>query len=136
MATSLASDLLLIPLLEKLPGRWVIRTSATVTSLIYPAMLFSPWLPFKIFLAVALRFTTLGWYSVLQGEAYATLPGRSGTVMALNAISGVIGGAMAWLTGWVAAQAGLPVAMWLLLLGPLSLVLFVPRPARRQTSTP
>jgi hypothetical protein len=36
---------------------------------------------------------------------------------------------LAWLVGWVAGQAGLPAAMWLLLFGPVSLALFIPRPA-------
>jgi len=36
------------------------------------------------------------------------------------------------LVGWVASLAGLPTAMWLLLLAPVSLILFVPKPARRE----
>jgi hypothetical protein len=40
----------------------------------------------------------------------------------------LLGAGLVWLVGWVANAYGLPVAMWLLLLGPLSLALFVPRP--------
>jgi FSR family fosmidomycin resistance protein-like MFS transporter len=68
----------------------------------------------------------MGWYQVLQGEAYATVPGRSGTVMAIGSLAGLVGGALVWLVGWVAGQAGLQAAMWLLLLGPVSLALFTP----------
>jgi FSR family fosmidomycin resistance protein-like MFS transporter len=64
---------------------------------------------------------------VLQGEAFAAVPGRSGTVMAINSIVGMLGGGISFLIGWVAAQAGLPAALWLLLIGPVSLVLFVPK---------
>jgi FSR family fosmidomycin resistance protein-like MFS transporter len=64
----------------------------------------------------------------LQGEAYAVLPGRSGTVMAVSSLAGLAGSFQAWLVGWLASQVGLGLAMWFLLLGPLSLILFVPRP--------
>jgi FSR family fosmidomycin resistance protein-like MFS transporter len=131
MFTSLLADLAVIPLLEKVPGRTLVRISAAFTAVVYVIWLSVPWIWAKIGLAMVLRFSTLGWYSVLQGEAYATLPGRSGTVMALNSLAGLLGGALVWLIGWTAGQAGLPKAMWLLLLGPVSLVLFVPRVEKR-----
>jgi len=82
----------------------------------------------KVVLLIALRLATLGWYPVLQGEAYAAAPGRSGVVNAVRSITGLIDAALATLVGWVASQAGLSSAMWLLLAGPLALALFVPRP--------
>ena len=132
MLTGLVSDLLLIPLLERVPGRRLVRISAGASVLIYAAWLLAPWVWAKLVLAVLIRFSTLGWYQVLQGEAYAALRGRSGTVMALNSLAGLLGGALIWLVGWTAEQAGLPLAMWLLLLGPLSLLLCVPRPSHTQ----
>jgi hypothetical protein len=47
--------------------------------------------------------------------------------MAINSLSGLLGGGLVWLVGWIAELAGLPAAMWLLLLGPISLALFTPR---------
>jgi len=126
MLAGLAADLILIPLLERLPGRLVVRASAALALLAYPAWLLAPWPAVKVALMIATRLSTLGWYQVLQGEAYAAAPGRSGTVMALNSLSGLLVGAFAWLVGWTANRVGLSIAMWLLLLGPLSLVLFVP----------
>jgi len=38
-----------------------------------------------------------------------------------------LGGGIAFMIGWVAAQAGLPAAMWILLVGPVCLVLFLPK---------
>ena len=128
MLTGLAADLVLIPLLERLPGRRVVRFSAAFVAVIYPLWLLSPWPWAKVLLAVVLRFSTLGWYQVMQGEAYASMPGRSGTVMALNSLAGVLGGALAWFIGLAAERVGLQTAMWLLLLGPVCLALFVPRP--------
>jgi len=79
-------------------------------------------------LMVGVRFSTIGWYQVLQGEAYAAVPGRSGTVMAITSAAGLIGGVIVWIVGIVANQAGLQAAMWLLLAAPVALVIFVPRP--------
>lgn len=126
MVTSLAADLLLIPLLERVRGLTVVRAAAGLACLVYPAMLLAPWPGVKVALALLVRCTTLGWYPVLQGQAYASLPGRSGTVMAIHAVINVISLSLVWLVGWMAAQAGLPAAMWLLLMGPAALVAFIP----------
>lgn len=127
MAASLAADLVLIPLLERFPGRLIVRLSAGVVIVLYTSWLLVPWVWAKIALVVLIRLATLGWYQVLQGEAYSAVPGKSGTVMALSSAFGLPAGAVAALIGWVAEQAGLPVALWLLLAGPLSLLLFVPK---------
>src|SRR4030067_1781676 len=55
--------------------------SVAITAVIYITWLLVPWPFAKITLMILLRFSTLGWYPVLQGEAYASAPGRSGTVM-------------------------------------------------------
>ncbi len=127
MGASLLSNILLIPILEKFPGRKVVRLSAAISGILYEAWLLAPWLWAKIGLIVLIKLVTLGWYEVLQGEAFAAVPGRSGTVMTINSFTGLLAEGIAFMIGWVAAQAGLPAAMWILLLGPVSLVLFVPR---------
>ncbi len=58
----------------------------------------------------------------------ASAPGKSGTVVAIGSVFGLFGGGIAWLIEWFAYQVSLPVAMWLLLLGPVCLILLVPRP--------
>ncbi len=135
MLASLGADLALIPLLERIPGRRLVRISAVVTTLIYATWLLAPWPMAKIILAIAIRSSTLGWYSVLQGEAYASVPGRSGTVMAINSAAGLLGGVLVWLIGWIASQAGLPLAMWLLIVGPLALALGMPKECSKIEST-
>jgi FSR family fosmidomycin resistance protein-like MFS transporter len=129
----LLSDIVLIPLLERLPGRNLVRASALVSLLVYSGILLAPWAVVKIALLTLLRLTTLGWYSVLQAEAYAAAPGRSGAVMAISSCAGLAGGFFTWAIGLVANQAGLPAALWLLMLGPISLLLGVPRPAKGDT---
>jgi len=127
MLAGLVSNLILVPLLERVPGRTLVRISAALVIPLYAAWLLAPWVWAKIGLIILIKLVTLGWYEVLAGEAYATVPGRSGTVAAIGSVAGVLGGGLVWLVGWVAEQAGLSAAMWLLLLGPVCLVLFMPR---------
>ena len=127
MGAGLISNIVLIPLLDRYPGRVLVRLSAGVSAVLYAAWLLAPWLWAKIVLIVLIKLVTLGWYEVLQGEAFGEAPGRSGTVMAINSLIGVLGGGIAFLIGWVAARAGLQAALWILLTGPVSLVLFVPK---------
>lgn len=127
MAASLVSNIALVPLLERFPGLKLVRASAWVSGVLYTAWLLAPWLWVKIALIVLIKLTSLGWYEVLQGEAFASVPGRSGTVMAVNSLIGPLAGVISFLVGLLASRAGLPAAMWILLLGPLILVLFVPR---------
>ena len=102
-------------------------TYDTTEAVLYLAFLLAPWAAVQIGLVMLVKLLTLGWYSVLQGEAYAAAPGRSGTVMALTSLGSLLGGIFPWLIGVAAQELGLRQAMWLLLLGPLSLILFVPR---------
>jgi FSR family fosmidomycin resistance protein-like MFS transporter len=127
MLSSLAADVALIPLLERLPGRTVVRASAALSVVFYAAWLLVPWMAAKILLMILVRLSTMGWYQVLSGELYASARGRSGTVSAISSLTSLLGGGMAWLVGWIASQAGLPAAMWLLLIGPLSLAVLTPR---------
>jgi len=128
MAAGLAANVALIPLLERVPGRKLVRLTAVFAGLAYAAWLLAPWIWAKVALAIVVRLFTLGWYEVLSGEAYASLPGRSGTVAAIGSLMGMLGGALVWFVGWTAGQASLQAAMWLLLAGPIALMLFVPKP--------
>jgi nitrate/nitrite transporter NarK len=135
MAASLASDIVLIPLLERVPGRRVVRVSSAAVAVLYPIWLLAPGLGAKIVLVLMIKFLTLGWYSVLQGEVYASAPGRSGTVAAITSLSGILGSVFPWVIGWSAERLGLESAMWILLLGPICLALFVPRPETQSKPT-
>jgi MFS transporter, FSR family, fosmidomycin resistance protein len=128
MGAGLISDLVVVWLLERFPGRRVVRISAGIIAILFPAWLLVTGVPMKIILMVAIRLLGLGWYTVLMGEAFAAAAERKGTFMAINAsLGGLLSSFFPWLVGWTAAQAGLQNAMWLLLLGPLSLLLLLPR---------
>jgi FSR family fosmidomycin resistance protein-like MFS transporter len=68
-----------------------------------------------------------GWYSVLQARLYSVMLGQSGTVMTVGNIYGLVGGLIPLALGWVAQRFDLRVTMWLLLLGPIALMVGIPR---------
>jgi len=103
-----------------------VRISAALVAGLYALWLWLPGLPAKLILLVVIGVGRLGWYAVLQGEAYATRPGSSGTVMAVNALSAFAAGAVSAGLGYAAQHLGLGGAMWLLIIGPLALTLLIP----------
>ncbi|MCC6190783.1 MAG: MFS transporter [Anaerolineales bacterium] len=123
----LAGDALLIPLLERVRGLAYLRFSALVTLVLFPAFLLVPAYWTKLLLLALMGLCNAGWYAILQGQLYSSLPGQSGTAMAVNALFGLAVGFTPAVFGWVAQQAGLPVTMWLLLLGPIALFIGLPR---------
>jgi len=128
MLAGLTADLLLLPLLEKFNGRWIVRISAAMVIPLYAAFLLAPWPLIKVGLVVLIKLSTLGWYAVMEGEAFASVPGRSGTVSAIGSLSGLLMGGLIAALGWIAESVSLQLTMWLLLAGPVALALFVPRP--------
>lgn len=123
----LSGDVLLIPLLERVRGLALLRRSSVVVLGLYLAWLIIGWLPAKYVLLALIVLGTTGWYQVLQGQAYAALPGKSGTVMAAGSLAGLVGSAIPFALGLIAERLGLGAAMWLLAIGPLSLMLFLAR---------
>ena len=115
----------LIPLLGLVRSLTYLRTSAAVTLLLFPIFLLVPSYGAKLVLLGLMGLANSGSYAILKGQLYSALPGQSGTVMAIDSGFSLIAGATpAWL-GWVAQRAGLPVTMWLLLLGPIALLIGV-----------
>jgi FSR family fosmidomycin resistance protein-like MFS transporter len=131
LLSGLAGDFLTVRLLERMPGRRLVSISAGMVAIVYALWLLVPGLPAKLGLLVLVGVGRLGWYAVLQAEAYATLPDRSGTVMAVNALTAFAGGAVSAGLGLAAERMGLGGAMWLLLAGPIALLLFVPEARSR-----
>jgi FSR family fosmidomycin resistance protein-like MFS transporter len=60
------------------------------------------------------------------------MPGQSGTVVALGNIFGWLSGFVPLVLGWVAQAFDLRATMWLLLLGPVALMVGLPRPGTPQ----
>jgi len=125
--TGLLSDLLLIPLLEKVSGLQYLRLSALLVLVIFPSFLLAPTWPIKLILVGVLGFLNAGWYAIPKGQLYTAMPGQSGTVMTIDNLFGIVGALIPLGMGWLAYNFGLDVAIWLVILGPLALLLGIPR---------
>jgi FSR family fosmidomycin resistance protein-like MFS transporter len=114
LAADLTGSAVLIPVLERRPGRLVLRASAGAALALYPAFLLVPGFWPKVCALAALSAVTPAWYPVLEAELYASLPGRSGVAVSLNSAAALAGGlgplAVGYLAGWLGlgwALAGL-----------------------------
>lgn len=123
----LLGDFLLIPLLERVDGLAYLRLSATIELVLFVTLLLVPTFWIKLALLGLLGFFNAGWYAILQGRLYTEMPGQSGTAMAVNNITGLINGQIPLLLGIVAQHFGLGLMMWLLLAGPIALLVGLPR---------
>ena len=123
----LLGDFLLIPLLEKVSGLAYLRVSVLLELLLFPAFLLVPGMIPKFALLGLLGFFNAGWYAILKGRLYSSMPGKSGTVMTLDNVFGLLGKLLPFGIGLAAQFFGLKYAMWLLLLGPIALLMGLPR---------
>ena len=123
----LVGDLLLIPLLERVQGIRYLRVSALVVLALFPAFLLAPDFGGKLVLLGALGFFNAGWYAILQAGLYSAMLGQSGTALAVKNVSGLVAGFIPLALGLIAQRLSLQVAMWLLLLGPVALLIGLPR---------
>lgn len=125
--TGLLGDLLIIPILERVRGLTYLRYSAVLNFVLYVAFLLAPGIIPKIILLASVGIFNSGWYSVLQGQLYSAMPGRSGTVLTVTNIFGLFGSIVPFAIGAAAQAFGLDLAMWLLLLGPIAIFIGIPR---------
>lgn len=121
----LLGDFLVIPLLERLPGMIYLRFSVMLELILYPLFLLVPIFSWKLVFLAFIGFFNAGWYAILRARLYAEMPGKSGTTIAVNNISGLVGSLIPFGLGLFATRWGLPAAMWLLAAGPLVVLLGV-----------
>lgn len=119
----LLGDFALIPLLERVRGLRYLRWSALIELLLFPAMLLAPGFALKLVLLGSLGFFNSGWYAILQAQLYAALPGQSGVALAVKNLSGLVAGLIPLALGLAAQRLGLGTAIWLLLAGPIALLI-------------
>lgn len=123
----LIGDVLILPVLERVSGVAYVRLSAAAVAAAFAAFLVFPSMGVKLALLGVLGLLTSGWYAVLQARLYTLLPAQSGTVMALGSVSAVLAGLVPIVLGGLAQRFGVQAALWALLVGPLALVLGLPR---------
>lgn len=123
----LLGDLLLLPLLERVKGLDYLRVSVQLELVLFPAFLLAEPLWLKFALLGLLGFFNSGWYSILKGNLYSELKGQSGSMLVLDNAAALLGRLIPLGIGLAAERFGLASAMWLLLAGPLALLLGLPR---------
>jgi len=119
----LLGDFALIPLLERVRGLRYLRWSALIELLLFPAMLLTPDFTLKLVLLGMLGFFNSGWYAILQAQLYEALPGQSGVALVAKNLSGLVAGLIPLVLGLAAQHWGLGTAIWLLLAGPIVLLI-------------
>jgi FSR family fosmidomycin resistance protein-like MFS transporter len=123
----LVGGLGVIALLRRVDGLRYLRVSALAAVVLLPAFLLVPGTPAKLVLLAALGIATAGWYSIPKARLYDALSGQSGAALTLGSVAGLIAGTFPLAIGLVAERYGIGAALWLLLAGPLVLLLGVPR---------
>ena len=118
----LPGDLLLLPLLERVRGLSYLRVSTACTALLFPAFLLAEGVGVKLVLVGLLGLANAGWYAILKAQLYASMPGRSGAALTVANLAGLAGSFIPLALGAFAERHGLGAMMWLLLAGPLSLL--------------
>jgi len=123
----LVGDALLLVILRHVPGLVYLRWSAVLVAAVYPAFLLAPSYGVSLGALGALGVLNAGWYAIPKARLYETVGGRSGAVFALGTVAGTVGGLLPLVVGLTAGAAGLGAALWIPLLAPIALLLWLPR---------
>lgn len=123
----LIGDFLLIPLLERVRGLLYLRISAFIELILFPLFLLMDGFWFKLILLGIIGLFNAGWYAILQGKLYDALGEQSGAVLIVGNAAGLFGALLPLILGVIAQRYGLDTAMWILLAGPIVLLIALPR---------
>jgi MFS transporter, FSR family, fosmidomycin resistance protein len=128
LVMGLITDLFFIPIVDRLKDTIrYLRTTAFFEAFAFAAFLLIPGFLPKIFLIILVNILNTGWYPILQGRLYSSLPGQSASIMAIGAVTDPLAKLLPLLIGILADRFGLGIAMWLLLLGPIALIIGLPK---------
>jgi FSR family fosmidomycin resistance protein-like MFS transporter len=127
LGADLVGNALLLRVLRQVSSARYLRRSAGVALMLFALFLLVPSPAAKIAMVVVLGLTTAGWYPLLKAGLYGSMPGLSGTAMALASVTGPIAALPPLAVGLVAGAAGLANALWLLAVGPIVLLVLAPR---------
>lgn len=116
----LMGDLLVVFLLEHIPGLSYVRLNGVATIVLLFGFLAVAPLAAKLAFSAALGVAIGGRYAILEAQLYQALPGRAASVHVLNNVGNLIGSLLPALLGALAGAWGLGPAMWLMMLGPLA----------------
>jgi len=123
----LLGDFLLIPLVERVKGLDYLRLSVLIELILFPAFLLVQISWLKLVIVALMGFFNAGWYAILKAKLFESMHGQSGAALTLDNVSGLFGKLIPFGIGLVAQAYGLGTAMWLLLAGPIALLIGLPR---------
>lgn len=130
----LVGDALLLPVLRRVEGLTYLRLSVATMLAVYPALLLLPGFGLKLVALAAIGVLRAGWYAIPQARLYDEIPEASGSMLVLSNAGSLAAAFLPLAFGALAQAAGFGVAMWLLLLGPL-VVLILARDDRSRGAT-
>ena len=128
LALGLTTDFFFIPFIDRQSDSMkFIRTTALLELFAFTVFLLMPGFIPKLVVVIAVNLFNTGWYSILQGRLYSSLPGQSASVMAIGSVTAPLAKFFPFLIGLLADQFGLQIAMWVLILGPIALLIGLPK---------
>ncbi|MGE5465044.1 MAG: MFS transporter [Syntrophothermus sp.] len=136
LGMGLLTDFLFIPFMDRQKDSLkYLRTTALLEMIAFAIFLLVPGFLPKLVAVILVNLLNTGWYPVLQGRLYSSLPGQSASIMALGSVTAPLAKLFPFLIGFAADQFGLQTAMWILILGPIALLFGLPRSTGALTPT-
>jgi FSR family fosmidomycin resistance protein-like MFS transporter len=128
LAMGLVTDFLFIPFIDRRKDSIkYVRITALLEFLAFALFLLVPGFFPKLIAVILVNLLNTGWYSILQGRLYSSLPGQSASIMAIGSVTAPLAKFFPFLIGFAADQFGLQSAMWILAVGPIALLIGLPR---------
>ena len=128
LAMGLISDFLFIPFIDRQKDSLkFMRVTAFMECFAFSVFLLTSGFIPKLIVVIIVNLFNTGWYPILQGRLYSSLPGQSASIMAIGSVTAPLAKFFPFLIGFLADQFGLQTAMWILLLGPIALLIGLPR---------
>jgi MFS transporter, FSR family, fosmidomycin resistance protein len=128
LALGLITDFLFISFIERQNDSMrFLRVTAFMEIIAFAIFLLTPGFIPKLIVVVFVNLLNTGWYAILQGRLYSSLPGQSASLMAIGSVTAPVAKFFPFLIGLLADQFGLQTAMWILILGPIALLIGLPR---------
>lgn len=124
----LFTDFAFIPFIDRQPDSLqFLRRTAALQLFFFSLFLLLPGFIPKLVAIVFVNFCNTGWYSILKGKLYSSLPGQSASLMAIGAVTTPLAKFFPFFLGFLADRFSLQAAMWLLLLAPVAILIGLPR---------
>jgi len=128
LAMGLITDFLFIPFIDRQKDSIrFLRMTAVMELFAFAVFLLMPGFIPKLIVVIVVNLFNTGWYPILQGGLYSSLPGQSASIMAIGSVTAPLAKFFPFLIGFLADKFGLQTAMWILILGPLALLIGLPR---------